>query len=83
MARRINEFEDQVDQHSDGVQRKHYEDDAQFQLTFFKNVEKTVAGIQCNPFEMERLTAINNITTTFNEKVYLIARIKIWQNLHK
>ena len=27
--------------------------------------------MQCNPFEMEKLTAINNITTIFNENVYL------------
>ena len=71
LARLINEFEDQVDRHSDGVERKHHEDDAQFQLTFFKDVQKTVGGMQCNPFEMEKLTAINNITTTFNENVYL------------
>ena len=71
LARLINEFEDKVDRHSDGAERKHHEDDAQFQLTFFKDVQKTVGGMQCNPFEMEKLTAINNITTTSNENVYL------------
>ena len=71
LARLINEFEDQVDRHSNGIEQKHHEDDARFQLTFFKDVQKTAAGMQCNLFEMGKLTAINNITR-LSMKMYIL-----------
>ena len=37
LARLINESEDQVDKNSNGIEQKHHEE---FQLTFFKDVQK-------------------------------------------
>ena len=66
----IIEFEDQVDRNYTDRNVRHHEDNLQFQKTFFKDVNKTTAGMHCNPFEMGTLTVINNTSICFDRKLF-------------
>ena len=70
LARLITEFQDQVDRNNTNLNIRHHEDNLQFQKTFFEDVNKTIAGMHCNPFEMETLTAINNPSISFAQNVF-------------
>ena len=71
MARLVSEFENAV-----GVndvyetQDLHHEENPQFQKTFYDDVQKAISAMECNPFEMDKLTAINNTRMCFNDIVY-------------
>ena len=70
LARLITEFQDQVDRNNTNLNIRHHEDNLQFQKTFFEDVNKTIAGMHCNPFEMQTLTAINNPSISFAQNVF-------------
>ena len=70
LGRLITKFGDQVDRNYTDRNVRHHEDNLQFQKTFFEDVNKTTAGMHCNPFEMGTLTAINNTSICFDQKVF-------------
>ena len=70
LGRLITEFEDQVDRKYTDRNVRHYEGNQQFQTTVFEDVNKTTGGMHCNPFEMGTLTAINNTSICFDQKVF-------------
>ena len=70
LARLVTEFEAEVRKNTDFMNTAHHEDNPQFQERFFKDVQKTLHGMHCNPFEMDKLSAINNTSHYFDNKVY-------------
>ena len=71
LVRLVTEFENNVDRNDiEGVQRPHHEENPQFQKSFFDDVQKTISAMQCNPFDMEKLTAVNNTNVHFDDYVY-------------
>ena len=50
--------------------QRHHEDNTKFQEAFFNDVQKVISAMECNPFQMEKITAINNTNVTFNDVVY-------------
>lgn len=71
IARILCEFEDSVDETSteEGT-KKHHEDTKIFQERFYGDVKKVYTGMSNNPFEYDKLTAINNPTCSFPEEVF-------------
>ena len=59
------EFEELIDETSIAMNdkfktKKHHEDTAGFQVTFVNGVQKLYSSINCNPFEISKLTTIHN-----------------------
>ena len=61
LARMVNEFEISVKtDDTNQTQRPHHEENQVFQERFHDDVQKAISAMECNPFEMNKLTAINN-----------------------
>ena len=71
IARIICEFEDSIDEIGtrEGI-RKHHEDTEVFQDRFQGDVRKVYSGMSCNPFKLNKLTAINNPSSYFPDIVF-------------
>ena len=65
------EFEDEASVSNDKAANygKHHEDTVSFRNRFVSDVNKLVQGFNVNPFDLNHLTAINNVTITFSEEV--------------
>ena len=70
-ARIVCEFEDSIDEigTKEGI-RKHHEDAEVFQDRFQADVRKVYSGMSCNPFKLNKLTAINNPSFCFPDIVF-------------
>ena len=66
IARIVCGFEDSIEEIGtrEGI-RKHHEDTEVFQYRFQGDVRKVYRGMSCNPFELNKLTAINNPSSCF------------------
>ena len=71
LAGMISSFEDEVSVSNDKAANygKHHEDTVSFRNRFVSDVNKLVKGFNVNPFDLNHLTAINNVTITFSEEV--------------
>ena len=76
IARIVSEFEELIGESGIAVNdkssktKKHHEDNVRFQITFVKDVHNVYSSIKCNPFEISKLTTINNISVSFSKEVY-------------
>ena len=70
LARLVAEFVNNGDRNHIEEMQPHHEEKTQFQKTFFDDVQKTISAMQCNPFEIDKLTAVNNTNVHFGDHVY-------------
>ena len=71
LSRIITEFESDMTYNIANVgQVKHHEDNPAFQNRFTSDVKILQQAIFHNPFELDKLTKINNIDVTFDDKVF-------------
>ena len=71
ISRIITEFESDMTYIIANVgQVKHHEDNPAFQNRFTSDVKILQQAIFHNPFELDKLTKINNIDVTFDDKVF-------------
>ena len=71
ISRIITEFESDMTYNIDNVGlEKHHEDSQAFQNRFTSDVKTLEQAIVHNPFELDKLTKINNIDVTFDDKVF-------------
>ena len=70
LDRLVIEFENNGDRNDIEEMQPHHEEKPQFQKTSFDNVQKTISAMQCNPFEIDKLTAVNNTNVHFDDHVY-------------
>ena len=72
VARIVAEFEETIElngKHDGRESKKHHEDTPTFQKNFAKDVKNLYDKIQCNPFELNDLTMINNNSVVFSTDV--------------
>ena len=71
ISRIITEFESDMTYNiANGGQEKHHEDNQAFQNRFTSDVKILQQAIVHNPFELDKLTKINNIDVTFDDQVF-------------
>ena len=71
ISRIITEFESDITYSIANVGlEKHHEDSQAFQNRFTSDVKTLEQAIVHNPFELDKLTKINNIDVTFDDKVF-------------
>ena len=67
----LTEFETSLDFHTSETSKvKHHEDTPSFQNRFSSDVKKIIDGMIYNPFELDRLTKINNTNVVFSDTVF-------------
>ena len=78
IARLITEFEDsmqnEVIPNCTSTFEKHHEDNASFQETFARDVKTLCNGMPVNPFQLNKLTKINNSTVSVPDIAFMTVK---------